>query len=100
MAVIQQALIDRVVNYIDGLIFRGRVKLNGEYKDYEVHKTIKDGTTLRKYLYLTTEVGHVVEAQLTANDGTILAVKPFDIRKTDDGLVLAFEFSVSVREVS
>lgn len=100
MAVVQQALVDRLLNYLDGILFKGRIKLNGTYQEYEIYKTVKDGNTIRKYLYMQTESGRVEEAQLTANDGTILAVKPFSITKQKDGLVLAFEFTIQVQEVS
>lgn len=99
MAIAQPILIERLTDYLDGLIFRGKVKLNGVYVDYEIFKTVKDGNVLRKYIYLESEVGLVEEAQLLSNSGDVLAIKPFSIQKQDDGLVLAFEFTINVQEV-
>lgn len=96
MTIIQPIFIDKIVGFMNSEIQKGKVKLNGQYLDYEIHKTIKENNTLRKYLYLETEVGVVDEAQLLAQDGAILAIKPFDIKKTEDGLVLVFEFTVTV----
>ena len=63
MAVVQQILVDKIVNYLDELIFRGKVKINGQYKNYDIFKTVKEGNVLRKYLYLETETGYLEEAQ-------------------------------------
>lgn len=98
MAVVQQTLIDRLVNYLDEVIHSGKVKLNGQYKNYEIFKTVKEGNVLRKYIYLETETGYVEEAQLLSAGNDVLAVKPFSIEKQDDGLVLAFEFKITVEE--
>lgn len=98
MNVVQQVLIDKLINYLDELIFRGKVKLNGEYKNYDVFKTVKEGNILRKYLYLETEIGYVEEAQLLTSMNEVLVIKPFAIEKQDDGLVLAFEFTIEVKE--
>ena len=98
MAVVQQILVDRIINYLDELIFRGKVKINGQYKNYDIFKTIKEGNILRKYLYLETEIGYVEEAQLLTSMNEVLAIKPFSIEKQDDGLVLAFEFTIEIKE--
>lgn len=98
MAIIQPILIDRLIGYLDELVFRGKVKLNGQYVNYEIFKTVRDGNTLRKYIYLTSEIGLVEEAQLLSNSGDVLAIKPFSIEKQDDGLILAFEFTITVQE--
>lgn len=98
MPVIQDALVNRVVNYIDDLIQGGRVKLNGKFENYEISNTVKDGTKIRKYMLLDTEVGFIEEAQLVSASGEILALKPFSINKQEDGLALVFEITVSVQE--
>lgn len=98
MAVVQQILVDKIVNYLDELISRGKVKINGQYKNYDIFKTVKKGNVLRKYLYLETETGYVEEAQLLTSMDEVLAVKPFSIEKQDDGLVLAFEFTIEIKE--
>lgn len=98
MAVVQQLLIDRLINYLDEIIHRGKVKLNGQYVNYDIFKTVKEENVLRKYIYLETETGFVEEAQLLSSMNEVLAVKPFSIEKQDDGLVLAFEFTITVQE--
>ena len=100
MATIQPILTDKIVSYLDQLIYYGKVKLNGKYTDYSIHKTIVDGNILRKYIYLQSEEGIITEAQLLSVANEVLAVKPMSIEKQDDGLVIAFEFNINVQEVN
>lgn len=98
MSVIQTLLIDRLLNYLDESLVKGKVKFNGAYRDYNVLETVRDGNIIRKYVYMEDEEGLVEEAQLLSNNGDILAVKPFSIQKDDNGLVLAFVFTLIVQE--
>lgn len=100
MATIQPILTDKLVNYLDQLIYYGKVKLNGEYVEYSIYKTVVEGNILRKYIYLQTEEGLVEEAQLLSSDNEVLAIKPMSIEKQEDGLVLAFEFAINIQEVN
>ena len=98
MNVIQDVMVTKIINFLDELLHKGKIKLNGEYKNYDVFKTIKEGNRIRKYLYLETETGYVEEAQLLSSTNEVLVIKPFAIEKQDDGLVLAFEFTIEVKE--
>lgn len=100
MATVQPLLTDKLVNYLDQLIYFGKIKLDGEYVEYDIYKTIIDGNTIRKYIYLQSESGLVEEAQLLSSANEVLAIKPMSIEKQDDGLVLAFEFTINVQEVN
>ena len=98
MNIVQPILVEKMTNYLDDLIFKGKIKINGEYEDYKVFKSVKEDNVLRKYLYLDEEIGYVEEAQLLTSMDELLAVKPFSIEKLEDGLVLAFEFTIEVKE--
>lgn len=100
MTVIQDILKQKLLNHLDELCNKSKIKINGAYVDYSVFKTYKDGDVLRKYLYMETEVGYVEEAQLLSPNNEVLAIKPLFIDKQDDGLVIAFEFKLTVEEVS
>lgn len=100
MKVVQPVLIDRLINYLDELINHGKVKLNGKYVKYNIFRSIKEDNKLRVYIYLESETGYVEEAQLLTSLNEILAIKPFSIKKQDDGLVLTFEFTITVEETS
>ena len=99
MQVVKDVLIERLINYLDELIFSGKVRINDQYETYEIFKTVKRDNVLRKYIYLESEIGHITEAQLLSSDYKILATKPYHIEKHEDGLVLAFEFILKIQEV-
>lgn len=98
MTVLQDTLIDGVVNYIDTRIVKGRVKINGEMSEVEVERTILDGRTIRKYILIDNQVGFIEEAQLLSESGEILASKPYSINKSEEGIALVFEITVSLQE--
>lgn len=98
MTVVQDALIDGVVNYIDSRLAKAKVKINGEYLDYTVNNTIVDGRKIRKYITLDTEKGFIEEAQLLSESGEVLAKKAFSVNKEKDGVALVFEITVSLQE--
>ena len=98
MQVVQDVLIQKLLNYLDEIIHAGKIKLNGEYVTYTIFKTKIEGNMIRKYLYMETEMGYIEEAQLVTSMGEVLAIKPFSIEKLEDGLVLAFEFKITVVE--
>lgn len=100
MATVQPILTDKLLNYLDQLIYYGKVKINDQYIDYEIFKTVIEGNILRKYIYLQTEEGLVEEAQLLSSANEVLAIKPMTIEKQEDGLVLAFEFAINIQEVN
>lgn len=100
MAVVQAIMLDKILDFIDALVDKGKVKINGTYRNYAIFKTIKQDNTVRKYIYLETEIGFVEEAQLLSVNNEVLAIKPVSIEKQEDGLVIAFEFKLSVEEVS
>lgn len=98
MTVLQDTLIDGVVNYIDARIVRGKVKINGVVTDHEIEKTIIDGRKIRKYILLDSDAGFVEEAQLVSESGEVLAKKPFNVNKNEEGIALVFEIAVLVEE--
>lgn len=95
----EELLIMKLINYLDSIVFGGKVLLEGEYVDYPIFKTKKDGNSLKKYIYLDVEVGKIEDAQLVTNTGEILSQKNFNITKNQDGIVIVFEFKIDVEEV-
>lgn len=100
MPVVQPIMLEKIIDYINSLVDKGKVKINGTYQNYSIFRTIKQDNTVRKYIYLETEVGYVEEAQLLSVNNEVLAIKPVSIEKQEDGLVIAFEFNLSIEEVS
>lgn len=88
---------EKLVTFLDTLIHSGKVKINGIYVDQTFFKTVITGNSIRKYIYLSAEKGLIEEAQLFSDSGDLLAVKPFKITKGEDGLVIAFEFGLTLQ---
>ena len=88
---------EKLIAYLDALLHSGKVKINGNYVDFTFVKSIKTSNSIRKYIYLSSENGLIEEAQLFSNTGELLAVKPLEITKEEDGLVIAFEFGLTVQ---
>lgn len=100
MTTVQPILVDKLINFLDQLIYFGKIELDGQYVDYQIHKTIIEGNVLKKYIYLQSEIGRVEEAQLLSSANEVLAIKPMLIEKQDDGLMVAFQFVINVQEVN
>lgn len=96
--VVKPVVIDWISALLEDKAHRSKVKLNGQYVTYEIYKKMRDGNMLSIYIYLETEEGYVKEAQLLTSSGEVWAVKPFSIEKKDDGLIIAFQFDIEVRE--
>lgn len=96
MTTIQPIFTDLLLNYIDQTVAKCKVMINGEPKQLPVFKTLRVGDSVRKYFYLTTERGFVEEAQLISVNNDVLAVKPVDVEKLDDGIAIAFDFAVNI----
>lgn len=93
---LQSIVRERLLNYLDSLFNHGRVVLNGQSVKYDIFRTIRTEDTIRKYIYMETEEGHISEVQLLDDAKNVLYLEPIDIQKTEDGLVLAFEFKLTV----
>lgn len=92
----QPLLFEKTVRYIDSITSRARVKMNGVYVDYPIFKSIIEGNTLRKYIYLQTEPGNVEEAQILTDQNELLLKQSYDIEKDENGLVIAFACEVII----
>lgn len=100
MKIVQDEFVKRLLDFTDQLVFKAKVKINGKWQEYDIFKTIIKENVIRKYIYIEDESGLVEEAQLLTNDNKVLAVKPYEIEKDQDGLVLTFQFEVKVTEVN
>lgn len=98
MEVVQPFLLERMIVFLDEIMSNGKVKINDNYKDFQLYKTVIDSNTIRKYIYIEDEEGFIGETQLTTSTGEVLAIKPVNIQKENDGLVLTFEFTVNIQE--
>lgn len=98
MAIVQDILINKMIDFLDGLIQGGKVKIDGTYHNYTEVLTFRDKNILRKYIKLDIEEGNIQEAQLISAYNEVLAVKPYDVTKGKNGIAIAFEFKLVLEE--
>ncbi|MGE7621682.1 hypothetical protein ACQKMD_01145 [Viridibacillus sp. NPDC096237] len=96
---IQDLLIDETLKFYDGLIKKAKIIIDGNEIEKEIYKTVKDGDTLRKYVYLDVEKGLVTKASLVDAQGRELYVKVLNHQKGNKGYAIVFPITQS-REVS
>lgn len=96
MTVIQPIFTSLLLDYIDQIATKCKVMINNEPKQLPVFKKLRIGDSVRIYFYLTNERGYVGDAQLISANNDVLAIKPVDVEKLDDGLAIAFDFEVRV----
>ena len=98
MAIVQPIFMDKFEEFVNGLVHGGKVKIGGVYYDYNNLKTYRDKNIIRKYIEIEDVFGNIEEAQLLSESNEVLAIQPFDIKKSADGIALAFEFKLIVTE--
>ncbi|RYI25209.1 hypothetical protein EVU96_24910 [Bacillus infantis] len=99
MAVVQPILVTYLANQLSDYVERGKVKIDGDEVEFDIFKTTIEGGKVRKYLYVVEEKGNITEANLLDSNGNLLAIKPVNIQKDEDGIMIVFEFNLDVQEV-
>lgn len=95
---IQPLLVDLLNDYLNALVTKAKVTIDGVVHEKDVYYTsTKFG--LRKYVKLSTEQGLVTRAALVDNLGRELYVKELNYQKGQQGFVIAFPLQIEVKEV-
>ncbi|MED4455893.1 hypothetical protein [Metabacillus fastidiosus] len=100
MAEIQSLLVDETLNFIDSLIKKAKIIINGREIEKDIHRTKKDGDVLRKYIYLDVEKGLVTRAALVDAQGRELYVKALNHQKGNKGYLIVFPIKQSIEVIS
>lgn len=93
---IQQLLADETAKFIDGYVRSAVVTIDGNDVAYPIHKTLRDGNKLKKYVYLSSETGRITHAKLVDANGRELQTKTMDVTKGKDGFVIAFVIDIKI----
>lgn len=100
MAEIQDLLVNETLNFIDSLIVKAKVTIDGNEIEKKIEKTKRDSNTLRKYVYLDVEKGYISRAALVDVQGRELYVKELNFQKGNKGFVITFPIKQSLEVVS
>lgn len=93
---VQPLLLDLTREYVSSLPAGAKVTINNEVIDYPIFRTIIDGVSVKKYVYIDEDVGHISKGALVDSLGRELDVKEFEVTKGEDGFMLVFIIDVTL----
>jgi len=90
---------DETLKFWDRLIVGAKVTIDGMERDYPIHpSSYIDGNTLKKFVYLEDEPGHVTHAYIYDQHGRRIRETGMNIRKGEDGMMITFFFALEMKE--
>ncbi|QNK87738.1 hypothetical protein H7992_21635 [Sporosarcina sp. resist] len=90
---------DETLKFWDRLIVGAKVMIDGVERDYPIHpSSYIEGNTLKKFVYLNTESGHVTHAYIHDQHGRRIREKTINIKKDDTGWMVTFFLSIEIKE--
>ena len=90
---------DETLKFWERLIVGAKVTIDGVERDYPIHhSSYIEGNTLKKFVYLNTESGHVTHAYIHDQHGRRIREKIINIKKDDTGLMVTFFLSIEIKE--
>lgn len=90
---------EETLKFWDRLMVGAKVTIDGTERDYPIHpSSYIEGNTLKKFVYLESESGHVTHAYIYDRDGRRIREKSMNIRKGEDGLMVTFFFELIIKE--
>ncbi|MEK4712229.1 hypothetical protein [Sporosarcina sp. FSL K6-5500] len=90
---------DETLKFWDRLIVGAKVTIDGIERDYPIHESSYiEGNTLKKFVYLESESGHVTHAYVYDQHGRQIREKKMNIQKGEDGLMVTFFLSLEIKE--
>lgn len=94
---IENSGLQKIAAFIDDLIVSATYTVDGVKKPIELRRSIVEGSTVKKHIYLNDLEGNgrLTQFELIDKDGDRFTKKIDDKTKTSEkGLLLAFEFEV------
>lgn len=90
---------EETLKFWDRLMVGAKVTIDGTERDYPIHpSSYIEGNTLKKFVYLESESGHVTHAYIHDQHGRRIREKTMNIRKGEDGLMVTFFFQLELKE--
>lgn len=90
-------IIDEIVEYIDDRAVKGEYTIGGKTYPANIRRSIVDGNTIRKHIYLTHRdpIGTITGARLLGDDGKVIAERTDNqVHEKNKGLLLEFKFII------
>lgn len=90
-------IIDDIVSYIDKRAVKADYTINGTTYPANIRRSILEGNTLKKHIYLTHQdpVGTVTRSRLLDENGKVIAERTdSQVHEENKGLLLEFKFTI------
>lgn len=90
-------IVDEIAGYIDKRAVKGNYTINGQTYPANIRRSILDGNTVTKHIYLTHKdpVGTVTRARLLDEVGKVIAERTDpQVHEKNKGLLLEFKFTI------
>lgn len=97
---VKQHALEQLAKYLDEQIVTADVIIGGSNYTVGLRRSILDGTTIKKHIYLTQQdpTGTVTRARLIGKDGLVWAERT-DQQEHQEGKGLLLEFRFTIKEV-
>ena len=93
---IHQLLVDMTMDFIQSIASKAVVTMDGIEHQYDFYRVERDGNVLKKYVYLSTEIGTITNARVVDVQGRNLESYTSHIEKGPDGFMIVFYLALKV----
>lgn len=88
--------VDQVIEFLSTLVRRAIVTIDGNEREYDIYRTKREGNTLKKMVYTTSETGYISTARLVDVQGRTIQTKGVNVQKFEDGFMIVFSIEIKV----
>lgn len=93
---IHQLLVDMTMDFIQSIASKAIITINDIEHQYDFYRVEREGNVLKKYVYLSTEIGTVTNARVVDVQGRNLETYSSHIEKGPDGFMIVFYLELKV----
>lgn len=93
---IHQLLVDRTIDFLMSVGKKAILKIDGIEKEFDFYRVDREGNVIKKYVYLSTEIGTVTDARVVDELGRNLESYTSSIEKGPDGFMIVFYLKLNI----
>lgn len=94
---IHPLMVDLTLDFIQSLSTKAVVVINGIEHQFDYYRVMREGNTIKKYVYLSSEVGNITAAHAVDSLGRHLESYEAQIEKGPDGFMIVFLLSLDIK---
>lgn len=89
---------DLIIEYVQSLGRKAVVKISGIDYEYPILNTLREGNTVKHFVYLENETGTIEDVRLVDASNRNLQTRSISVEKGPDGLVVVFVITIKIEE--